>query len=230
MMLFYKAWRESRNRFLPGLLALAGLCLFLAFDRGPGMPFTDRVFSGSLFFELLVIVLGVGGLRRERSQHTAVFTLTLPVSRLQLTAAHVAVGLAETEIFALVPALMASPLAAITHQSLHAGDAVRYSLMRLLCGGFIFAISFLFSVSFSGAYTAMVLSFVALFMEGRIEWWAPALRPYLVIPQSAMNGHWAYEGLRTIRAPFPVTGLLVMVAMAIALIGAAARITQNEDL
>jgi len=230
MMLLYKEWRESRNRFLLGLLALAGYCLIMALEKAPGTAFSERVFSGALWFQLLVIVLGVGGLRRERSEHTAVFTLTLPVSRLQLVAAHVAVGLAETVVLALVPALMVGPLGALTHQSASAEDAVRYSVMRILCGGFIFAVSFLFSVWFSGAYTAMVLSFIALFMEGRIEWWFPPLRPYLVIPQSAMGGRWAYVGLRTIRDPLPVTGLLVMVAMAIALLWTAARITQNEDL
>jgi hypothetical protein len=159
-----------------------------------------------------------------------VFTLTLPVSRLQLVAAHMTVGLAETGVFALVPALLAGPLAALTHQSVSAGDAVRYSVMRLLCGAFIFAISFALSALLSGGYTAMVLSFVALFMEGRISWWVPPLRPYLVIPQSAMNGRWAYEGIRSIRGPFPIAGLLIMVAMAAALFWAAVRITENEDL
>lgn len=230
MMLLYKAWRESRNRFLLGVLALAGFCTIMALQRASGAPFTDRIFSGSLYFELLVIVVGMGGLRRERSQHTAVFTLTLPVSRLQLVAAHAAVGLAETVVLALVPALMAGPLGALTHQTASAGDALRYSLMRILCGGFVFAISFLLSALLSGAYTAMVPSFIALFMEGRISWWVPPLRPYLVIPQSAMNGHWAYEGIRSIRGPFPIAGLLIMVAMAVAMFGAAAWITQNEDL
>ena len=230
MMLFYKAWRESRNRFLVGLLALAGFCSIMALQKASGAPFTDRIFSDSLYFELLVIVVGVGGLRQEKTHHTAAFTLTLPVSRLRLVAAHVVVGLAETTALALVPTLMIGPLAALTHQSVAAGDALRYSLMRILCGGFIFAVSFLFSVSFSGAYTAMVLSFAALFMEGRIEWWVPSLRPYLVIPQAAMNGHWGYIGLRSIRDPFPIPGLLVMVAMAVALLWAAARITWNEDL
>jgi ABC-type transport system involved in multi-copper enzyme maturation permease subunit len=229
-MLLYKAWRESRSRFLVGLPALAGYCFIMALQKSDGGPFSDRVFSGSLFFELLVIVLGVGGLLRERAQHTAVFTLTLPVNRLQLVGGHVTVGLVETVVLALVPALMAGPLAALTHQTVLAEDVMRYCLLRILCGGFIFAVSFLISVLFPGAYMAPVACFIVLFMEGRIAWWAPPLRPYLLIPQATMNGHWGYEGIGSIRDPLPTAGLLIMVLMTIAPLLAATRITQKEDL
>ena len=61
-MLLYKAWRESQSRFLAGALALAGYCVLVAFQSGTGAALSARVFSGSLFFELMVIFLGLGGL------------------------------------------------------------------------------------------------------------------------------------------------------------------------
>jgi ABC-type transport system involved in multi-copper enzyme maturation permease subunit len=230
MMLFYKSWRERQALFLAGVLASAAYCVFMAFQSGPQGTLSARVFSGSLFFELLVIFLGVGGLLRERARHTAVFTLALPVSRVQLVAAHVAVGLAEMSLFALLPALLIQPLSAVVHQSCPIGESLRFSLLRLICGTFIFALSFLLSVVLRGEYTAPVASFMALFMEGRVAQWVPPVRPYLLIPQATMNGHWAYEGARSINDPLPWMGLSIMMLIAIALFAVAVKITQKENL
>src|SRR5438045_1532952 len=100
-MLFYRAWRESRAMFLMGLLGLAAACLFTLEARSSSglssaayADYVDAtVFNGlsQLFFTLLAIFLGVGGLQRERVLNTAIFTLALPVSRFQLVVSQVAV-------------------------------------------------------------------------------------------------------------------------------------------
>ena len=135
---------------------------------------------------------------RERAHHTAVFTLALPVSRIQLITAHTAVGLAETAVLALLPALLIGLLSAVVHESCPIGESLRYSLLRLICGVFIFAVSFLLSVIVRGEYTAPIASFAALFMEARVAQWVPPIRPYLLIPHATMQGYWAYEGVRGI--------------------------------
>jgi ABC-type transport system involved in multi-copper enzyme maturation permease subunit len=230
MKLFYKAWRESRSAFLAGALALTGYCVIVAFQSGMGASLAARVFGGSLFFELIVIFLGLGGLLRERAQHTAFFTLALPVSRVELVAAHAAVGLAETTALALLPALLIEPLSAVVHESWPIGESLRYSLLRLICGVFIFAVSFLLSVIVRGEYTAPVASFAALFMEARVTQWVPPLRPYLLIPQATMGGHWAYEGVRSINDPLPWPGLSIMMLISIALFATVIEISQKESL
>ncbi len=96
-MLWYKAWRESQVRFLLSAVTIAGLCIaFVVFHR-EGSAISERpltyleyvwriVYKGYLreLFVLLTLLLGIGGLLRERDYGTASFTLALPVSRLRL--------------------------------------------------------------------------------------------------------------------------------------------------
>jgi hypothetical protein len=84
----------------------------VAFPSGTGATLSTRVFREGLLFQLMVIFLELGGLFRERAHHTAVFTPALPVSRVQLVAAHAAVGLAEMAVLALLPALLIEPFSA----------------------------------------------------------------------------------------------------------------------
>jgi ABC-type transport system involved in multi-copper enzyme maturation permease subunit len=246
MMLFYKAWREIQSRLLAGALILAGYCAFTVFSR-PGIPtslpvrllnpsyvryvrYIDaEVFDsfGKLVFLLPVIFLGLGGLLRERAHHTAVFTLALPVSRLHLAAAQIVVGLAGLALLAVLPALLIQPLSALAHETYPIAQALRYSLLRFLCGIFIFAISFLLSVVLRGEYTAALAAYFATFLPARAYQWQ-LLRPYVLNPMSAMAGRWAVQS--NINDPFPWTGLAIMMLIAFALLAAATRVMETQDI
>lgn len=141
MMLFYKAWCESRIRFLVAALAMAGYCAFMViFWRQNQAPFSVRMAGhtyseyadnlifgsfGKVTFVVSVVFLGLGGLLRERAHRRAAFTLALPVSRAQLVGTQVAVGLTELALLALLPALLIPPLSAIVHQSYPIAEALR---------------------------------------------------------------------------------------------------------
>ncbi len=131
-MLWYKAWRESRVRFLVTALALIAFCVFAVLyepyiQAGSSIPVPlhlrkgvhseyiyNLIYSGQAkgLFALLVIFLGLGGLQRERSHKTAVFTLALPVSRLRVIGTQIALGVAEVAVLTLLPALCYCPLSA----------------------------------------------------------------------------------------------------------------------
>jgi len=244
MMLFYKAWRESQVRFLVGALALAGYCAFMVFNRsGTEGAFSERVvghsygeyidslvFSGfgKWVFVLPVIFLGLGGLLRERANHTAAFTLALPVSRAHFIGSQIAVGLGEMALLAVVPALAIPPLSALMHQAYPIGEALRYGLLRFVCGAFIFAIAFLLSVILRGAYTAPMACWVALLLQAQVANWRP-LRPYGLNPLRTMDGRWAWLG-SNINDPLPWTDLTIMMLIALALFAAATKITQRQNL
>ncbi len=94
-MLWYKAWQESRTRFLITAAVLTGLCLFAVLSSRQFGPFTATdtrariyhlIYSGTAkgLFAVLAIFLGLGGLKREQVHRVATFTLALPVSRLRL--------------------------------------------------------------------------------------------------------------------------------------------------
>jgi ABC-2 type transport system permease protein len=246
MMLFYKAWRESRARFLAGTLALAGYCAFVIFfrpeiqasfparlvDASFGEYMYAQFFSGmgKLLFVALAIILGLGGLLRERAHRTAAFTLALPVSRAQFVGAQVCVGLAELALLAMLPALLIPPLSAVVHQSYPVAEVSRYGLLRFTCGAEIFAMSYFLSVVLRWEYTAPVACFVALGLQARVSGWGP-LRPYILNLLRALDGRWDWHAdVSQINGPLPWTDLSTMMLIVLVLLAAATGITQRQNL
>jgi ABC-2 type transport system permease protein len=245
MMLFYKAWRESQVRFLLTALALAGFCIctvvfrpeleraLLPADRGRlyGEYIYNLIYSGDArsLFSLLVIFLGLGGLLRERSHNTPLFTLTLPVTRAQLVCAHVAVGLTELGVLALLPALILPPVSALMHQSLPVAEALRYSLLWFTCGTVIFATSFLLSVFLGGEYTAPTICVVLIYLDARIGGSAP-FRPYHLNIMRTMAARWDWSARTSqIGEPLPWAVLSAIILVALGLFAIANRITQKQN-
>src|SRR5258707_719664 len=91
-----KAWSESRGRFVVSAVVIAGLCAALLVfqtmfrarmleiggrDAGYTAYAYARIYGGVVrsIFLILAILLGLGGLARERSHGTIGFTLALPV-------------------------------------------------------------------------------------------------------------------------------------------------------
>lgn len=192
-MLWYKAWRESRTRFVVIALTLAGFCLFAVLfhsqiqTSGSPLP-AGRAYSARIHhliyagaakgtFAMLVIFLGLGGLLRERRHHTAVFTLALPVSRLRLVLTQMAVGILELAALSLLPAILIPSFSLLVHQYYPLAEALHFSILWFGCCSVIFAATFLLSVVVDGEYTAPVACYVALMLEVLISNW-PSLRPY----------------------------------------------------
>jgi len=240
MMLFYKAWRDSRTRFLWGALALASFLVFIVLKL-PEMevtlaPLGGRAYRdyidgmagsfGKMIFGLLVIFLGLGGLLRERARRTAVFTLALPVSRAQLLGAQIAVGLVETALLALLPTVVIPPVSRMAHQSYSVEQALRFSILWCCCGTVIFALSLFFSVLLRGEYTAAIVCCIALAVNARMSNWH-ALRPSRLNLWRTMG---APSDIRLFYGEFPWMDLAIMMLIALALLAAATRITQRPSL
>ncbi len=96
-MLWYKSLREIGTVALTGTAALAVACLLIVLNEQAFRAHTDQslTYTGYIWksvyktvgrdmFVMLSIILGSGGLLQERSQGTAGFTLTLPVSRVRI--------------------------------------------------------------------------------------------------------------------------------------------------
>src|SRR5882672_4152461 len=146
-MLFYKAWLESRVRFLAGGVVLTAYCTsFVRQARinfppvlEPTLPYSAYIWRGvydgldTLVFVLVAVMLGLGGLERERGAGTAGFTLGLPVTRMQLLWPRIAVAALE------VAALAAVPLAVVPWLS--AGIGRPYSFAQALPFALLFAVT-----------------------------------------------------------------------------------------
>jgi ABC-2 type transport system permease protein len=195
-MLWYKAWLETRSRFLISLIGMVVLCSVVVFhgdrqalyDVAP--DYYNYVFVVShqilvTMWLLAVTLITMGGLLREKASGSSAFTLALPVSRTRLMMVRICMGLAQAVMLAIVPWIAMYSVGSIfgkTHSISQAG----FYLVLLLGGGLLFfAVAVLVSSLISGEYTAPVVSF-GVVIATAVTLSTAALRPYS--PWTFMTG------------------------------------------
>jgi len=251
LMLWYKAWQESRTRFGIISFVLVALCVFVVLSHPQlqsGLTSPFRGLRGSTYgehiyqfmyagtakgvFATLVIFLGLGGLLRERTHRSIIFTLALPVSRLRLVVTQIVVGILELAVLCLLPALLIPSLSLLIHQYYPLTEALHFSILWFGCGLVIFAAAFLLSVVLPGEYTAPVACYIALMLEVLISTW-PSLRQYRLNLMWTMGEfqtmHWDAQHSFLLSNPLPWARLLEIVLIAGSLLVSAAVVTQKQD-
>jgi ABC-type transport system involved in multi-copper enzyme maturation permease subunit len=249
-MLWYKAWRETRTRFLVSALVLAVFCLLVVLFQerirahAPVLPgFKTVSYSQHIYkfiysgmakaaFIWILFFLGLGGLLREQAHGTAGFTLALPVSRLRIGLLRMAVGLAQVAALALVPALIIPAVSLTVHQSYPLAQALHFSVLWLTCGAVVYAMAFLFSAVLSGEYTALVVSFVVFFLQDFILSIEP-LQPYrlklLHIMSEFGTMHWDAQHTVLSSGPLPWTRLVLFSLVAFSMLMTAVGLVRRQD-
>lgn len=232
MMLLYKAWLESRKRFLLSFLAMAGLSMVFVFcnhdvrtavtdhDVSYGEYIWKGIFKGQLrdIYVVLTLLLGMGGLDREREYGTAGFTLALPVSRCRLVAARGFAGVIETTLLGFLPATLVPALSPSVGEFYPWGQGLEFGVLWTIGGGVFFTMGFLASVLFSGEYSAAIAA-IALLFAYSITADLPGMERYILDVHDTMNGSGPH-GLKT----------LAMISLTAAAIqGVAAYITTKRD-
>jgi ABC-type transport system involved in multi-copper enzyme maturation permease subunit len=250
-MLFYKAWWESRVRFLLVLSALVVFSLGFLLEarvhfpppQVPMLPYAAYVWStfyaqwGTVAFSIVALVLGLGGLQRERAAGTVALTLALPVSRVQLLMARAAVGVLELAVFAVVPAAIVPTLSPVlVHQSYPATQCLHFAVLFMSWGVVWFGAGFLWSILFTGDYTAAVASVLTPFAY--LVVYANLSRggrrfPSAANPFAFMSGNLDVDpggfsrGLLTRPLPWETIALLGLVTMALLVAGW--RFTERQN-
>src|SRR6185369_13749856 len=170
MALWYKAWLESRTRFLASALVLALYCVsFVAQARigfppvfDPHLPYSTFVWRGiyngidTLLFVVVALMLGLGGLRRERANGTAEFTLALPVTRVELLQSRVMVAMIQVAALAVIPAIVVPPLSARIGHPYPVSHAVRFAVLFAASGAVWVAAGVVWSAIITAEHTAAV--------------------------------------------------------------------------
>jgi len=247
-MLVYKAWRESRARFL---LALSALVLFsFGFllrarttfppPEYPMLPYAAVVWSTfygawrTVAFSMVALILGLGGLQRERAAGTAAFTLALPVNRVQLLGARAVVGVFELTALSLVPAALVPTLSpALVHQSYPLTQCLHFAALFMSWGVVWFAAGFLWSILFTGDYTAAGVSVLTPFAymvvyanvsRGGLRF--PSANPFAFMSGDIDLGGFS-RGLLT--RPLPWVTIAVLGLVTTALLAAAWRLTERQN-
>jgi ABC-2 type transport system permease protein len=168
-MLWYKAWLETRSRFVISLVGCVAFCMMWVVEFGRGIVASrgqaglfdlfHSVHAGLSFcWVLAVTFLMMGGLLQEKIVGASAFTLGLPVSRLRLMSVRFAMGFVQAIALAVVPwiGMLAYGQVAGYHYSFW---QLCFHVFLLLGGGMIFlAIAFLVSSVVEGQYTAPVVS------------------------------------------------------------------------
>jgi len=195
-MLWYKAWLETRTRFLISLVGIIVLCSLLIYhgDRdalpntGPSYYyFVLRSGHAALctMWILAVTLLTMGGLLREKAIGAASFTLALPAGRTRLMSVRICMGFLQAFALAVLPWAAMFAVAVSTGKARSIGQAGFH--IALLAGGgmLFFGIALLVSSLVEGEYTAPVVSFgVTLAMSFLLG--DPPLRAYS--PFAFING------------------------------------------
>jgi len=168
-MLWYKVWLETRMRFLSCLIGITALLAYDMYrmDAGITSPvnaaYYNSIMNGrfgrlATCWLLVVNLLAMGGLLREKAVGAASFTLGLPFGRARLVVVRGAVSLGQAL------ALLVVPWAAIYLTGAIFGKAYAFSqalshLLFLAGGGLpLFALAFFVSTVVEGEYTAPMMS------------------------------------------------------------------------
>jgi ABC-type transport system involved in multi-copper enzyme maturation permease subunit len=186
-MLWYKAWLETRFRFLVGAALVIGCSAFFVL----GNPFilgTWRewqqlhpqeveqtwimraaldypYFIWHFVFRVLLqqlwvlcaVLIGFGGLSRESAQATAGFTLSFPVSRRRIVSVRAAVGCLEIAALGFIPAVLIPALSVFIGKPYPVGQGISHALLMVLGGVVFFSLGVLLSTIIESEHTPTLI-------------------------------------------------------------------------
>lgn len=247
--LLFKAWHESSGRFLISVALLTAICVLGVFCREslmkvfvPNEPFVGEPYIGYIYrlvyggsarglFIIMVVVLALGGLQRERLHRTIGFTLALPVSRGRLAAVQAVLGLAQVAVLSALPLLLLTVCSQLAHVSYPLEQMMRFGLLWFAGGAVFFAVAFLSATLFSSEYAALAASFVFMIFYP-IAMLFPPLNRYPLNIHHVMSGMaMPYFDARSalLVGALPWVLLASMMAIAGVLIVLAVQITKRRD-
>jgi ABC-2 type transport system permease protein len=247
-MLWYKAWRESRMRFLLSAAIIAFMCFVYTLFHArlyPGVvhdhpsvrTYTQyihwTIFGGVTrgLLQLSCLVLGLGGLQRDRKQNTIGFTLSLPVSRGSLVASRAALGVVQVLALSAVPSLVVTAASHLAGEQLPLGYALRFIPLWTAGGIFTFALSFLASVLFSSEYVSLAVAYLTyMFYLAAVR--HPSFRRFHLHVADFMSGlfpHYLDRSTMLWGNSYALTPIGGFLGVAVLLIAAGGLVTSRQD-
>jgi ABC-type transport system involved in multi-copper enzyme maturation permease subunit len=238
-VLWYKAWLETRSRFLA---SLCGITIFVSLF----LNHIERVLSPApvrdtyYFFFVLqhylmglwmlaAVLLAMGGLIRERAAGVSSLTLALPVGRARLVGVQIASGVFETILLAVIPWGAMLLTTRLNGRPFPIVQAAFYSLL-LVSGGLIyFALAVLISSLIEGEYTAPAVAYGLVIGSGvTLSNW-DSLRPYADIWRFMGGDDQLKKSTFLLSGPFPWMGVLASLSVATMLLLASVVVIRNRE-
>ena len=235
-MLWYKAWLETRSRFLTCLATLTLFCaVFVGHAQTLLRPEWTADYNRLLFVTqqfvviiwiLAVVLLGMGGIVREKAIGTSSLILSLPVSRARLLGVRVGIGILEAIALGAVPWTTVFLVSSLARMPILISQ-VGFYLLLLLGGGLTyFAMAVFVSSLIEGEYTAPAVAFGVVLLAAIVfDAW---LRPYnlwrLVTGDYYIDRH-----TYLLSRHFPWRGTLASLSGAALILLASLRVIQKRD-
>lgn len=241
----WKAWRESRARFVLSAAALAGVCLALVVFQAelrrrigatepPATTYVGylhiRLYAsvGCAVFWLIAIVLGLGGLLRERTHGTLGFTLALPVPRSHHAIARAAIGVLELAALALVPVIVVPAASWLVGERYPWSQAVGYAALWLGVGSVGFAVSFTISVIVRSDYVALAVAVLTMRLVPSAVALIPGLERWRPLDVMSGRGQSYFDPATAMLTCVPWSVAAAALVAACALITIAVQLARQE--
>lgn len=241
-MIWRKTWLESRGRFLATLSLLTAGVVWWILDAGrqmarydiePPMTFARYVsvvygVHIQLLWVASCIILGLGGLLRERAQGTAQFTLVLPISRQRWMAARSTLAAAEAALLALVPVIVIPITAALIGRSYPPLEALKFSALLFFSGIVFLFLGLFYSSVLPGDVSAGGAGAVSVYLAFNSQDYFYSWFPRVNISRF-MSG-FDFLDLRTgFLTDWPWSGVLASLCVASLLMWAATQMIRRQD-
>lgn len=168
---------------------------------------------------LFAILLGCGGLLAESKKGSALFTLSLPVTRKQLIGARIGTGLAQCFAIAIVPPLAIPLLAPAVGQNFSVIDALAHGLCLFFVGALFFSLASFLSTLFGDIWRPLLIAVMVACVAAVAQFIAPEFGLFKV-----MSGESYFRN-----GSLPWMGFVTTAVLALALLYSAAETLERRD-
>jgi ABC-type transport system involved in multi-copper enzyme maturation permease subunit len=178
--------------------------------------FRDNLTQMGIFFAVL---LGCGGLLSESTKGSALFTLSMPVTRKQLLGARAGTGLAQLLAISLVPPLTIPLLAPTIGQGFSLVDALAHGVCIFFAAAVFFCMASFFSTLFADIWRPMLITIGIACAVAIASFAVPQVNIFKV-----MSGESYFRA-----GNLPWAGFLTSAVVATALLYSAAETLERRD-
>jgi ABC-type transport system involved in multi-copper enzyme maturation permease subunit len=168
---------------------------------------------------IFAVLLGCGGLLAETKKGSALFTLSLPITRKQLLGVRTATGLAQCFAIAMIPPLIIPVLAPAIGQQFSIVDALAHGFCLFFVGALFFSLASFLSTMFADVWRPLLIAVSLACVAGALQFVAPEFGLFRV-----MSGETYFR-----TGALPWMGFLTTAVLASALLYSAAETLERRD-
>ena len=226
-MLWYKAWRESRMRFLLSACAIAMMCLVYTIFHERLYPGVVHEHASVHSYTQYIHWTIFGGVVRALLQLSCLL-LGLGGCAAQLAA----LAIVQVIVLAAIPSLIVTAASHAVGQQLPLDYAARFIPLWIAGGVFTFAISFVASVLFSSEYVSLAVAYLTyIFYLAAARY--PALSRFHLHVADLMSGFFPqYLDRATMlwTNTYALSPIVCFFVAGLLLIGVGGVVTSRQDL